>query len=194
MLLKTRYLVIFLKIRKAVQKLMFSIIFVTEIIMFSRFARLFLILMLSLTFSSVFCTKVVYAQSEEKAEYGSLKKSKVFVRYGPSTNHPIKWIYHGKGLPVKITRRFDQWRKIEDVMGTNGWVHASLLSGKKTALILSDLPYILMYHDSDADKKPILRLEPGLVVDIDECMNDMCEASIAGYTGFLEKKYLWGIE
>ena len=154
----------------------------------------FLVLTCVLAFMCFATKEVAHAQTQENIEYGSLKKSKVFVRFGPSTNHPIKWIYHAKGLPVKITRRFDQWRKIEDVTGTNGWVHASLLSGKKTALILSDLPYVLMYHDSDAEKKPILRLEPSLVVDIDECINDMCEASIAGYSGFLEKKYLWGIE
>lgn len=127
-------------------------------------------------------------------EYASLRKSEVYVRYGPSQDYPIKWIYRAKGLPVKVSRKFDQWRKIEDISGDTGWVHAALLTSKEMALISSDAPYILLRKKPDADSPAVLRVEPGNILNISECDEGYCKASISGYKGYVEKKLLWGIE
>ena len=69
--------------------------------------------------------------------FASLKSDNVYVRMGPSMDYPIKWIYKKEGLPVEIIQEFDSWRKIKDPDGGEGWAHKILLSGKKTARILS---------------------------------------------------------
>ncbi len=146
-----------------------------------------------LLFSLVFTGQTARAD-DSKVEYASLRKSEVYVRYGPSQDHPIKWIYRAKSLPVKVNRKFDQWRKIEDISGDTGWVHAALLTSKKTALISSDAPYVLIRKKPESNSTATLRVEPGNILNISECEGDYCKVSISGYKGYVEKNVLWGIE
>ena len=59
----------------------------------------------------------------------SLKADRVNVRIGPAKTHEVKWVYQRAGLPVEITAEFENWRRIRDADGTEGWVYHSLLSG-----------------------------------------------------------------
>ena len=65
----------------------------------------------------------------------SLKTDRVNVRGGPSREHDVTWVFTKPGLPVEIVAEFENWRRIRDVDGQEGWVYHSLLSGKRTALI-----------------------------------------------------------
>ena len=65
----------------------------------------------------------------------SLKADSVNLREGPNRDHPVKWIFKRAGLPVEITAEFEQWRRIRDSDGTEGWVLQNLLSGRRTALV-----------------------------------------------------------
>ena len=67
--------------------------------------------------------------------YASLAASQVNVRTGPSTDHPIRWVYERSGLPVRIVEESDVWRRIEDPDGETGWAHASLLSMLRTVIV-----------------------------------------------------------
>ena len=67
--------------------------------------------------------------------YVSLASDQVYVRAGPGSRYPIQWEFRKKGLPVEIVLEFDTWRKIKDYEGQEGWVHQSLLSGRRTGLI-----------------------------------------------------------
>src|SRR5262245_48383818 len=68
--------------------------------------------------------------------YVSLKADRVYLRKGPGTQYPVAWEFQRAGLPVEVIREFDVWRQVRDASGTVGWVHSSLLSGRRTALIL----------------------------------------------------------
>ena len=52
--------------------------------------------------------------SEENNYFLSLKKDKVYVRYGPGKNYPIKYIYKKKFLPVKVIDKKENFRRIID--------------------------------------------------------------------------------
>ena len=65
-------------------------------------------------------------------KYVSLKKNKVNLRWNASLDAPIHFIYQKKGLPVLIINEHGNWKKIRDVGGTEGWIHRSMLSNKKT--------------------------------------------------------------
>src|ERR1700759_260044 len=69
--------------------------------------------------------------------FATLKSDKVYARAGPDQRYPVTWVYQRPGLPVEITQEYDTWRKIRDVDGGEGWVHKSLLSGKRSVLIQS---------------------------------------------------------
>src|SRR6202008_3387717 len=65
----------------------------------------------------------------------SLKSDKVNVRAGPTKDHDVAWVYNRAALPVEITAEFENWRRIRDWEGAEGWVYHSLLSGRRTALV-----------------------------------------------------------
>ena len=56
----------------------------------------------------------------------SLKSDKVNVRAGPTKDHEVTWVYTRTGLPVEITAEFENWRRIRDWEGAEGWVYHSL--------------------------------------------------------------------
>jgi hypothetical protein len=63
----------------------------------------------------------------------TLKADKVNVRRGPSSEHPVAFVFQRKGLPVEITAEFENWRKIRDSDGAEGWILQSMLSGRRNA-------------------------------------------------------------
>ena len=65
----------------------------------------------------------------------SLKSNRVNVRRGPDKDHEVVWVYTRSALPVEITAEFDNWRRVRDQDGTEGWVYHSLLSGRRTGQI-----------------------------------------------------------
>ncbi len=65
----------------------------------------------------------------------SLKSDRVNVRAGPTKDHDVVWVYARSALPVEVTAEFENWRRIRDWEGAEGWVYHSLLSGRRTAII-----------------------------------------------------------
>lgn len=122
----------------------------------------------------------------------SLQSDKINLRTGPALRYPIKWVYQRKYLPVEIVQEFDHWRKIRDIDNEEGWVHKSLLSGKRTALINSDVN-VNLYQKYSTDSRIIARVEPGVIAMINECTDGWCKISVSDYSGWIERKFIWGI-
>ena len=109
-----------------------------------------LILPLVVTLLCLVEGRVAVAQTEDDfnnsgltiPRFVSLRSNKVFVRTGPALRYPIKWIYTREGLPVEVVQEFDTWRKVRDKDGEEGWIHSSLLSGKRHAVIDLSLIHI----------------------------------------------------
>ena len=59
-----------------------------------------------------FCFFFSIANAEDI--YLSLKKNKVNVRYGPSFDSPIKFVYKKENLPVKQIDKKENFRRIID--------------------------------------------------------------------------------
>ncbi len=95
-------------------------------------------------------------------------------------------------MPVEIIEEFDMWRKIRDAEGTVGWLHATMLDGKRNAIIKGKKPQIIRI-DHDVGSKGLLKVEPTVIVRIAECSKDWCKIQISGRKGWIEKTYLWGV-
>ncbi|MGB0720715.1 MAG: SH3 domain-containing protein, partial [Bdellovibrionales bacterium] len=67
--------------------------------------------------------------------FAALASNEIYVRAGPGKQYPVQWVFKKAGLPVEIVLEFDHWRKIKDYEGASGWVHKSLLSGRRTAIV-----------------------------------------------------------
>lgn len=120
----------------------------------------------------------------------SLRSDEVNLRAGPRTTYPVEWVYVRRDLPVEIVAEFDVWRKIRDWQGTTGWVHQSMLAGKRTVLITGgdrDL------RREPADLAPIVaRLASGAIGRLLECDGPWCRIEVASYRGWLRREEFWG--
>jgi SH3-like domain-containing protein len=125
----------------------------------------------------------------------SLKSDDVNVRRGPGQEYEIAFTYVKAGLPVEITQEFDNWRKIRDSEGAEGWVFHSLLSGKRTALVAPwdrSGPFPA-YASADTSSGVVAYLEPKVIADVVECTGAWCEITVKGYDGWIQQERLWGV-
>ena len=128
----------------------------------------------------------------------SLKAKKVNLRVGPGRDYAISLRFLKSGLPVEIIQEYDNWRRIRDADGAEGWVFHSLLSGERSAIAAPWMKgkggtvYVNMHADSRETGAVVARLQPGVVVKLDECNGNWCHADADGTEGWLSQAEIWG--
>jgi SH3-like domain-containing protein len=125
----------------------------------------------------------------------TLKAAKVNVRKGPSHDHAIAWIYQRKGLPIEITAESDNWRKIRDAEGREGWIQQSMLTGKRNALVARWIKNggVLLHDETSDNSGAVARLAPGVVAMVESCDGAWCYLNADGYEGYARQNELWGV-
>lgn len=124
--------------------------------------------------------------------YVSLKGTEGNARRGPSLSHRIDWVFRHAGLPLRVTAEYGQWRRVEDRDGAGGWVHYSLLSGVRTAIIATDMTDL--HARAEADSAVTARAEQGAIVRLGACKTDWCQVTGGGTSGWVPKTALWGVD
>lgn len=124
----------------------------------------------------------------------SLKADKINVRRGPSSEHRVAWVYQRKGLPVEITAEFENWRRIRDSDGEEGWVYQSMLSGKRMALVAPwrKQEAVPMYASPDTSAGLVAMVKAGVVATLEDCTGDWCRLNASGYEGWISQPMIWG--
>jgi SH3-like domain-containing protein len=121
----------------------------------------------------------------------SLKGSEGNARRGPGLTHRIDWVFTRSGMPLRITAEYENWRRVEDADGAGGWVHYSLLSGSRTALVTLDMAE---FRDAPAeDATVVAQAETGVIGRIVECREDWCRIALEGQRGWVRKSAIWGV-
>ena len=125
----------------------------------------------------------------------SVKADRVAVRDGPDKDHDISWIYTRLGWPVEITAEFEDWRRIRDSDGSQGWVYHSLLSGKRMAAVQlkSKTDLAPLYAKPDTTSAMTARLQVGVLAEVKQCTGAWCEISGKGFEGWIPQTDLWGV-
>ena len=119
----------------------------------------------------------------------SLKKNKVNVRYGPSFESPVKFIYKKINLPIKQIDQKENWRRIIDLKNNSGWIHQSQL--KKINSIIPKEDKIL-FKKSSIFSKPLAKIEKGRVLVIQKCEGDWCKIKSQNFKGWIKNENIWG--
>ena len=125
----------------------------------------------------------------------SLKADKVNLRAGPTREHDVSWVFTPAGLPVEITAESENWRRIRDSEGTEGWVYHSLLSSRRTVLVApwSKKDEIFPLHASgDGSARVTAQLQPGVLGSVKSCDKKWCRIFGEGFDGYIEQERLWG--
>jgi SH3-like domain-containing protein len=127
--------------------------------------------------------------------YVSLKSDHVNVRAGPTKDNDVAWVYTRSGLPVEITAEFENWRRVRDSEGAEGWVYHSLLSGRRTAVVTMKTKDELAPLRESADPMSVVtaRLQAGVVAQVKKCTSNWCHVVGSGFDGWIEQQRLWGV-
>ena len=128
--------------------------------------------------------------SEENDYFLSLKKDKVYVRYGPGKNYPIKYIYNKKFLTIKVIDKKDNFRRIIDHKKNSGWIHRIMLRKLNSLIVLEEK---IVFKKNSKFSKPLVKLEKGRLVIIKKCEINWCKIKTDAYIGWIDTKNVWGI-
>ena len=119
----------------------------------------------------------------------SLKKNKVNVRYGPSFESPIKFIYNKINLPIKQIDKKENWRRIIDLKNNSGWIHWSQLKKINSIIPLENK---ILFKKPSNFSKPIARVQKGKVLIVQKCIGDWCKIRTKKFKGWINNKKVWG--
>ncbi|PRX08084.1 UNVERIFIED_ORG: SH3-like domain-containing protein [Martelella mediterranea] len=150
----------------------------------------------------------VQAQSERRGASGAplprfaiIKPDRARMRVGPGFNYATKWIYQRPGLPVEIIEEYAVWRQVRDADGTEGWMHVSVLSSVRNAMVAPWLRgnsaeednYLAVKASANDSARNAASIEPGVIVHLEECDGTWCELEVKGVSGYMHQNDLWGV-
>lgn len=122
--------------------------------------------------------------------FASLRAGKVNLRAGPGVRYPVEWVYQRRGLPVMITAEFDSWRKIRDWRGTVGWIHRSMLTGKRAVIVIAR--EVVLRRAPKADAPPVAKAAAGVIAQLLSCEGVWCRIQAGGIKGWGLRSEVWG--
>ena len=122
--------------------------------------------------------------------FATLRADKVNVRTGPGVRYPVEWVFVYRNMPVEIISEFDTWRKVRDWQGTVGWVHQSMLSGRRMIIVTKGVQ--ALHREADADAPVIARLQKKVLGRLLECRKLWCRIEVSGHRGWMRRAQFWG--
>ena len=128
-----------------------------------------------------------YVVSEEI--FLSLKKNKVNVRYGPSFESPIKYVYKKINLPIKQIDKKENWRRIIDSKNNSGWIHWSQLKKINSIIPLEDK---ILFKKPSNFSKPIVKIKKGRLLVVKKCDGEWCKITSKNFKGWIKINNVWG--
>ncbi len=129
------------------------------------------------------------AVSEDKEKFLMLKNDKVNVRYGPSFDYPIKYIYKKLNLPVKVIDKKENFRRIIDNKKNSGWIHISQLKQSKSFIAETNK---ILFKKPTKFSKPLAKIETGRLLLVKKCEINWCLVETKNFKGWVDEENLWG--
>ncbi len=119
----------------------------------------------------------------------SLKNKKVNVRYGPSIESPIKYVYKKINLPVKQIDKKENWRRIIDSKNNSGWIHWSQLKKVNSIIALKDK---ILFKNPSNFSRPLAKIKQGRLLVVQKCDSEWCKVKSEGFKGWIKTDNVWG--
>jgi SH3-like domain-containing protein len=133
------------------------------------------------------------AQDKKPPYWASIASGEAMTRTGPGRNYPGVWLYQRRDLPVRVVKKYETWRLIQDPDGAQGWMLVTMLSDRRTAVVKAGEPKPIRADASDAAKVRYLA-EPGVVGRLSKCKgNGWCRIEIGKQAGYIRTADLFGI-
>ena len=120
----------------------------------------------------------------------SLKKNKVNVRYGPSFESDIKYVYKKINLPLKQIDKKENFRRIIDLKNNSGWIHISQLKKNNSVITTKDK---ILFKKPTSFAKPIAQIKEGRLLIVDKCEQNWCKITSEQFEGWIKTDNIWGL-
>ena len=119
----------------------------------------------------------------------SLKKNKVNVRYGPSFDSEVKYVYKKINLPLKQIDKKENFRRIIDFKNNGGWIHISQLKKNNSVIATKDK---ILFKNPTSFAKPIALIKQGRLLILEKCEQEWCEITSEEFQGWIKTNNIWG--
>ncbi len=119
----------------------------------------------------------------------SLKKNKVNVRYGPSFDSPVKYVYKKLDYPIKLIDKKENFRRIIDIKNNSGWIHVSQLKKINSLIVLEDK---ILFQKPNNFAKPIAKIKKGRMLVVQKCKLNWCKIKSEDFKGWIKTNNVWG--
>ena len=139
---------------------------------------------------TIFCLTILVSTVMAEETFLSLKKVKVNVRYGPSFNSDVKYVYKKINLPIKQIDKKENFRRIIDLKNNSGWIHISQL--KKSNSVITTKNKILFKKPSSF-ARPIAQIKKGRLLIVQKCEQKWCKIKSQSYEGWIKTNNIWGL-
>ena len=120
----------------------------------------------------------------------SLKKNKVNVRYGPSFESDIKYVYRKINLPLKQIDKKENFRRIIDLKNNSGWIHISQLKKSNSVIATKDK---VLFKKPTSFAKPIAQIKKGRLLILEKCEKYWCKITSEKFNGWIKTDDIWGL-
>ena len=140
-----------------------------------------LIILFSLFFFSIAAAENIFL---------SLKKNKVNVRYGPSFDSDVKYVYKKINLPLKQIDKKENFRRIIDFKNNSGWIHLSQLKKNNSVIAIKDK---ILFKNPTSFAKPIALIKKGRLLILEKCEQKWCEITSGEFQGWIKTDNIWGL-
>ena len=137
---------------------------------------------------SILISFITLSNAEEL--FVSLKKNKVNVRYGPSFESDIKYVYKKINLPLKQIDKKENFRRIIDFKNNSGWIHISQLKKGNSVITTKDK---ILFKKPSSFAKPIAQIEEGRLLILKKCEKNWCKISSKEFKGWIKTDHVWGL-
>ena len=137
----------------------------------------------------IFFSLFIFSISSAEDNFLSLKKDKVNVRYGPSFEFPVKFVYKMINLPIKQIDKKENWRRVIDLKNNSGWIHRSQLKPSNSIIPLSDR---ILFNKPSKFSEPLAKIQKGRVLLLEKCEIEWCKVKTDKFRGWVKKDNIWG--
>ena len=140
--------------------------------------------------SILLCLLFYFSISSADEIFVSLKKSKVNVRYGPSFNSDVKYIYKKINLPIKQIDKKENFRRIVDLKNNSGWIHVSQLKKSNSVIATKDK---VLFKKPTSFAKPVAEIKEGRLLILEKCEQNWCRITSDEFEGWIKTDNIWGL-
>ena len=139
---------------------------------------------------TLFCLIIFISSSMAEETFVSLKKNKVNVRYGPSFDSDIKYVYKKINLPLKQIDKKENFRRIIDLKNNSGWIHISQLKKNNSVITTKNKT---LFKEPSSFARPIAQIEKGRLLIVGKCENKWCKIKSDDHEGWIKTNDIWGL-